>query len=326
MDSGSGASPSVDALASTAVGTSMPTGAPVSIDAAGVSGSAGDWLSPAARAAALERVNRREGMSFGWLWEWAKIFQIAVLLFLFVRAFVVEAYKIPSGSMERTLLVGDFLLVNKLVYGAEVPFTARHLPRLRAPERGDVVVFQWPSDPKKNFVKRLVGLPGDTLAMRAGTLYVNGRGLAERYVTHTEPQADPAFEDFRWQRDYVVRSAVAAPLASGAAAPVGAGPAAVAVPGMEAVAGPAPAARMGRDPSDHPSRNNWGPLVVPAASYFVLGDNRDNSLDSRYWGFVPDSLLRGRPVLVYYSYAPDSSQRFAWLTAIRWSRLGARVR
>ena len=122
----------------------------------------------------------------------ARSFIIAVVLFLFVRAFFVEAFKIPSGSMERTLLVGDFLLVNKLVYGAEVPFTGKHLPALHSPERGDVVVFQWPEDPTKNFVKRLVGVPGDTLAMRDGMLIVNGVPQAERYVTHTDPGADPS--------------------------------------------------------------------------------------------------------------------------------------
>ena len=259
-----------------------------------------------ARAEALRRVNQIPALRFGWLWEWAKVLQIAFLLFLVLKTFLVEAYKIPSGSMEHTLLVGDFLLVNKLVYGAEVPFTGQRLPRLRSPQRGDVLVFQWPEDPSKNFVKRLVGLPGDTLMMRDGALFVNGRAQHEGYVTHTEPGVDPTFEEFRWQRDYVVRSAAAAPaLASG---------------GVDLGGTPV------RDPGDHPSRNNWGPLIVPPDSYFVLGDNRDNSLDSRYWGFVPDSLVRGRPMLVYYSYAPDSADRLAWLRAIRWSRLGERVR
>jgi signal peptidase I len=253
-----------------------------------------------ARADALRRVNHGSRVRLGWLWEWAKVFQIAFALFLVLKTFLVEAYKIPSGSMEHTLLVGDFLLVNKLVYGAEVPFTGQRLPRLRAPARGDVVVFQWPEDPSKNFVKRLVGIPGDTLMMRDGVLYVDGRAVDERYVTHTEPDIDPTFEEFRWQRDYVIRTAVAAPRMSSLG-------------------------RL-RDPGDHPSRNNWGPLIVPSDSYFVLGDNRDNSLDSRYWGFVPDSLVRGRPMLVYYSYAPDSADRLAWVRAIRWSRLGERVR
>jgi signal peptidase I len=272
--------------------------------------------SAAERAAALDSINRSAPLQLGWLWEWAKIFQLAVVLFLLVRAFLVEAYKIPSGSMEGTLLVGDFLLVNKLVYGAEVPFTGRHLPRLRAPERGEVVVFQWPSDTRKNFVKRLVGIPGDTLAMREGVLLVNGVAQDERYVRHTEPGADPTYEDFRWQRGHLVRTAAAQELHAPAAAGM--------VGTLSAATDPTP--RAERNPGDHPSRNNWGPLVVPAHSYFVLGDNRDNSLDSRYWGFVPDSLLRGRPMVVYYSYAPDSARRMAWLTAVRWSRLGVRVR
>jgi signal peptidase I len=263
-------------------------------------------VTDAARADALRQVNRASRIRLGWLWEWAKVVQCATVLFLLVRAFFVEAYKIPSGSMEGTLLVGDFLLVNKLAYGAEVPFTGRRLPRLREPARGDVVVFQWPEDLSKNFVKRLVGLPGDTLAMRDGILMVNGRSQAEAYAIHTEPGVDPSFEDFRWQREYRAASV----RDEGGR------------PGL--LAAPAHAARVA-DPIDRPSRNNWGPLVVPPAHYFVLGDNRDNSLDSRYWGFVPDSLLRGRPMVVYYSYAPDSSDRLSWLTAIRWSRVGERV-
>ena len=223
------------------------------------------------------------------LFEWAKSLSLAILLFLVVRAFFVEAYRIPSGSMEGTLLVGDFLLVNKLVYGAEVPFFGRRLPAMRKPAYDDVVVFQWPEDPTKNFVKRLVGLPGDTVAMRGGILIRNGHAQIEHFVTHTEPNSDPIGEEFGWQRDYLVT-------------------------------------RTARAATYHASRNNWGPLVVPRKHYFMLGDNRDNSLDSRYWGFVPDSMVLGSPMVVYYSYAPDSAAVLDWLTRVRWKRLGERVR
>jgi signal peptidase I len=223
------------------------------------------------------------------LWEWSKSMATALLLFFLVRSFLVEAFKIPSGSMEGTLLVGDFLLVNKLVYGAEVPFTHKRLPAVRAPRHGDVMVFQFPEDLTKDFVKRVVGLPGDTLAMKDGLLFRNGGALKERYVSHTEPGTDPAGEEFGWQRNFLVRSAQAAA-------------------------------------SYHPSRNNWGPIVVPRGNFFVLGDNRDNSLDSRYWGFVADSLVRGRPLVIYFSYAPDSTSSTALLTNVRWGRLGTRVR
>jgi signal peptidase I len=193
--------------------------------------------------------------------------------------------------MENTLQIGDFLLVNKLVYGAEVPFTHKRLPRIRDPQRGDVIVFEYPEEPTKYFVKRLEGVPGDTVEMRDGTLIRNGRSLVEPYVEHTEPDVDPGTEEFKWQRDYLVRTAAAA----GAAY--------------------------------IPTRNNWGPLVVPKGNYLALGDNRDNSFDSRYWGWVADSLIKGRPFVIYYSYAPDSSERsLAWLTRIRWSRLGERIR
>ena len=213
----------------------------------------------------------------------------SVLLFLVTRSLVVEMYKIPTPSMQRTLLVGDFLVVNKMVYGPELPFTHIKLPGLHQPRRGDVIVFKWPSDPSINFVKRVVGVPGDTLLMHNGVLQRNGLPLRETYVTHTSADADMAVDEFRWQRDYLVKSA----RASGAY---------------------------------WPSRNNWGPLVVPPRDLFVLGDNRDNSLDSRYWGFVPDSLVRGQPMFVYYSYRPDSASNWSWLTNARWRRVGTIVR
>lgn len=220
-------------------------------------------------------------------WEWAKSIQLAIILFLTVRAFLVEAFKIPSGSMEGTLLVGDFLLVNKLVYGAEVPFLGTQLPAVRDPRVGDVVVFQWPEDTEKNFVKRLVGAPGDTIGMRRGLLLRNGHVQYEPYATHVLG-TDAVSDEFRWQRDHL-----------------------------------APAVDVRRY---RPTRNDWGPLVVPDGHYFVLGDNRDNSLDSRYWGFLPDSLVRGSPILVYYSYSPDSARSFDWLTRVRWTRLGDLIR
>lgn len=240
------------------------------------------------RVGALRQMNRRSPLAF--FWEWTKIFQVAVLVFLLIRTFLVEAFKIPSGSMEHTLLVGDFLLVNKMVYGAEVPFTNQRLPKLRTPRLGDVIVFDYPRDLSKNFVKRLVGMPGDTVEMRDGVLFRNGSRVTEQYVESGDRGYDSPEEDFYWQRQYLVREPGTAPEAY------------------------------------HPSRNNWGPLVVPQKSYFVLGDNRDNSLDSRYWGFVADSLVKGQPFVIYYSYAPDSVDRFAWLTHIRWDRLGERIR
>jgi signal peptidase I len=213
----------------------------------------------------------------------------SVLLFLVTRALVVEMYKIPTPSMQRTLLVGDFLVVDKMVYGPEIPFTHYRFPAFRQPRRGEVIVFKWPSDPSVNFVKRVVGVPGDTLEMHDGRLNRNGVQLAEKYVTHTSAEGDLTAEEFRWQKDYLVKSARASE-------------------------------------SYWPSRNNWGPLVVPAHDLFVLGDNRDNSLDSRYWGFVPDSLVRGRPMFVYYSYRPDSASSWSWITNARWRRLGTIVR
>ena len=219
--------------------------------------------------------------------EWAFIVICAVTLWFFVYTFGVAAFKIPSGSMQNTLLVGDFLFVNKAVYGAEVPLVHVRLPAFAHPKRGEVIIFEYPLDPQKDYVKRLIGLPGDTVEMRDGTVYIDGKAHEERYVVHSDPTSDPGGEEFAWQRPFLVRAAEA---------------------------------------SVHPSRNNWGPLVVPKDKYFVLGDNRDNSSDSRYWGFVPDSLVRGRPMFVYYSYEPDPTRSAPWLTRIRWDRIGMRIR
>jgi signal peptidase I len=240
------------------------------------------------RAHVLRAMNRSRWRMDGF-WEWSKIIIFAVALFIVIRTFGVEAYKIPSGSMERTLLVGDFLLVNKALYGAEIPFTNVRLPAIRAPRRGDVIVFQYPLNPQQSYVKRLIGLPHDTVEMRNGELFLNGRMQNERYVIHSHPGGEPLEEEFRWQDQYLVRTAQAS---------VG----------------------------YHPSRNTWGPLIVPEKSYFMLGDNRDNSEDSRYWGFVADSLIKGKPLVVYYSYERDATHKFPWLTDIRWSRLGTRIR
>ncbi len=243
-------------------------------------------ISETERRDALRRVNRR-GLS--WLWEWAKSFSTTVLVIIVVRTFLIDIFRIPSSSMEGTLLVGDILFVNKLAYGAEVPLSTKRLPPMRAPEHGDVVVFKWPLDHAKPFVKRLVGLPGDTIAMRAGRVLLNGVEQREQFTRRIPGAAEPVAMEFEWLRRALLPEAHASPGA-------------------------------------HPTRNNWGPLVVPEHSYFVLGDNRDNSSDSRYWGFVSDSLLLGQPLLVYYSVVPDSVSHGSWMSRVRWHRIGERVR
>jgi signal peptidase I, bacterial type len=237
------------------------------------------------RAHALQLANRRRtGSKLTFFVQWANIIVVSLALFVVIRTFGVEAFKIASGSMEHTLFEGDFLLINKLVYGAGIPGSGRKLPALHAPRRGDVVVFTYPVDPRLNYVKRIVGIPGDTLQMRDGNLVRNWQPVHEDYVQRTLDEADQADDDFRWQTAYLVGGA-----------------------SIE---------------NYHPSRNNWGPLIVPPHDYFVLGDNRDNSSDSRYWGFVADSLVRGQPIVVYYSYAPDTGDRLDWLTRQRWKRFG----
>ncbi len=223
-----------------------------------------------------------------WLWEWVKSLSVAILLFLVIRTFAVEAFKIPTGSMEDTLLVGDFLLVNKAVYGAQVPFTGLRLPAFDRPERGDVIVFEYPLDRKKNYVKRVVGLPGDTLAMVAGRLLVNGEERSEEYVQHIQPNGNYYDPQFEWQRYHLA-------------------------PGIEAS-------------TYRPTRDDWGSIIVPADNYFVMGDNRDNSQDSRYWGFVDRRLIKGRPLVIYYSFDKTTLRPVPWLTEVRWRRVGNLIR
>ncbi len=224
----------------------------------------------------------------------------ALAIFLCVRAFLIEAYRIPSGSMTPTLLVGDWLFVNKLVYGPHIPFTSVALPGYADPKRQDVVVFvsppqiDQPEDPTPTLVKRLWGMPGDTVYMRKGTLYIDGvarpqgPGFARFDSTDaTLSRPDDVSPDFDWQKPIGLRTSRF---------------------------GPAPA---------QPTHDDWGPLVVPPRSYFMMGDNRYNSKDSRFWGFVPRANLRGRPLFVYYSYDPDAGlDYFRAITEIRWSRLG----
>jgi signal peptidase I len=218
-----------------------------------------------------------------------RLLGMAVVLFLLIRTFLLEAFQIPSGSMERTLLAGDFLFVNKAVYGAPIPGTSARLPGFGSPQRGEVIVFAYPRDPTLNYVKRVVGIGGDTLAMHGGTLFVNGRPQVEPYVQRIDSLPDAASADFAWQRNYLVDRTASARKHYRA------------------------------------SRDGWGPLVVPTGKYFTLGDNRDNSHDSRYWGFVDKAAVKGRPLLVYFSYDRGTTDPLPWLTDIRWSRLGSLI-
>ena len=268
---------------------------------------------PSARPKTGARAATRRGR--GGFWETARAFLGTVVLFLVIRTFLVEAFRIPSGSMIPTLLVGDWLFVNKLVYGPHLPFTNVTLPGYADPKRGDVVVFESPyqgdeaargADATPTLVKRLVGLPGDTLYMRDGLLYVDGLPQRQGYAASSNFKGNPDQTDdlFGWQRQYALA-----------------------------------ASRFGAAPAT-PTHDNWGPLVIPPRHYMMLGDNRYCSKDSRYWGLVPRANLRGRPIFVYYSYRPapdddtgpntcdpDRSEKPApFITDIRWGRVGHVIR
>jgi signal peptidase I len=214
------------------------------------------------------------------------------------RQLLAEAYRIPSGSMEPTLLVGDWLFVNKLRFGPQIPFTDHSLPGYASPKRGDVTVFvSPPQDPSirmspgevtPTLVKRIVGVPGDTLLMRHGQLIVNGNLVrSPNLFVLSDDVAEEPQPIFTWQHQIEIRNSRFGPVVG------------------------------------NPSLHEWGPLLLPTGTFFMMGDNRDNSVDSRYYGLVPRANLRGTPMFVYYSYDPvKGSDYFRALTSIRWDRLG----
>ena len=192
------------------------------------------------------------------IWDWTKSILIALIFALFIRAFIVQAYKIPSGSMIPTLLIGDYLLVNKLAYGIRNPIKNDFIYFRKLPERQEIVVFTYPLNKKLDFIKRVIGLPGDTVEIVNKKVYVNGKLLKEPYVQFNDPEIYP---------------------------------------------------------KEVSPRDNYGPVKVPPGYIFVLGDNRDQSYDSRFWGFVPINYLKGKALIIYFSW---DSKNFR----IRFNRIG----
>jgi signal peptidase I len=221
------------------------------------------------------------------IWEWTKSLAMGFVLFLVLRTFLIQTFTITSGSMENTLLVGDFLVLSKSAYGATIPGTSMKLPGYSHPKRGDVVVFRGHHEPI-DLVKRLVGMPNDTLSMKGGVLYVDGVAQDEPYVRHMDPSGDGYHDWMKWQTGFLVDTVNVA--------------------------------------AYRPTRDNWGPLVVPPAHYFMMGDNRDESLDSRYWGWVEPPAMKGRAVLLYFSYDRDAFGPLPFLSHVRWNRIFDRIR
>lgn len=189
--------------------------------------------------------------------EYAEALVVALVLALIIRTFVVQAFKIPSESMLNTLQVGDHLLASKFAYGIKIPFTDRYIYEGAEPQRGDIIIFKYPNDPSVDYIKRIIGVPGDMIEVRDKQLYRNGAPVKEAYIRNTDPD------------------------------------------GIE------------------PLRDNYAPVRVPPDKYFVMGDNRDNSLDSRFWGFVDKSAIRAKAWRIYWSWAG--------LDNIRWSRIGKKI-
>ena len=218
--------------------------------------------------------------------EWIKSIFFAFILFFVFRLFLVQTYVITSGSMESTLLVGDFLVVNRAAIGSRVPFTNIRIPGYSEPRRGDVLVFDPHHEEDMTLVKRLIGMPGDTLEMREKVLYRNGEPQDEPYVVATG-RPDEFASVMQWQQEFL----------------------------------------LGGQRQDYrPSRDNWGPIVIPSGFHFMLGDNRDTSLDSRFWGLLEGWRFEGRAVAIYFSYNRGSHRPFPWIREVRGSRIGDRIR
>jgi signal peptidase I len=207
---------------------------------------------------------------------------VAFIIAMVIRTFVIQAFKIPSGSMIPTLQIGDHILVNKFLLGTpvDIPFTnitLFEMPGLRKPERGDIVVFKYPEDPKRDFIKRVVGVAGDVVQEKDKVVYVDGKKLIEPYTQHVDNDEIP--------------------------------------PDGECVYPSEP------DPVPNPQscRDNFGPLTVPKGAIFVMGDNRDQSYDSRFWRFVPLSEVKGKAIIIYWSWDGDKS----W---VRFNRIGHLVK
>jgi signal peptidase I len=183
--------------------------------------------------------------------EYFESIVIAVILALFIRTFIVQAFKIPTGSMEENLLIGDHLLVNKFVFGPTASWLERTLLPIGTVRRDDVIVFKYPEEPDRDFIKRVIGLPGETVEVRQKKVYINGHPLDEPFVHYLQPASTPS--EFREVTSFDVR-------------------------------------------------DRYGPVTVPPNQYFVMGDNRDNSQDSRYWGFLPRDYIKGKALIVYWSY------------------------
>jgi signal peptidase I len=181
--------------------------------------------------------------------EYFESIVVAVILALFIRTFVVQAFKIPTGSMEPNLLVGDHLLVNKFVFAPTATPVERALLPMRDIVRGDVVVFKFPEEPERDFIKRVIGLPGDTVEVRNRQVFINGNRIEEPYAHYLFPIGDDEAAAFD-------------------------------------------------------VRARYGPVTVPEEHYFMMGDNRDNSQDSRYWGFLPAHYVKGRALMIYWSFEP----------------------